>query len=178
MIARLLVLIAVFATWAPAASAELLAAAPGGFNLKVVTTTRADRGLAYEAFARIGEWWNPSHTYTGNAGHLSLDLRPGGAFLEVTADGVFVKHMEVVYASPGKEIRLLGGLGPMQPMGLHGAMSIQFETIDAGTRVTMIYNVSGYAPAGLEGLASVVDRVQTDQMQRHAAFADRLAESN
>jgi hypothetical protein len=41
--------------------------------------------------------------------------------------------------------------------------------------MTMLYNVSGFANTGLENLAPIVDRVQTEQMQRHAAFADSLA---
>jgi hypothetical protein len=106
-------------------------------------------------------------------------MRPGGAFLETGPGGAWVKHLELVYADPGKEIRLLGGLGPLQAMGLDGALTVRFKPIaDGGTTVIMLYNVSGFAHTGLETLAPIVDGVQTEQMRRHAAFADSLAGSD
>lgn len=159
------------------AIAEVQAASSGGFSLRIETESKASPAVAYEAFTEIQRWWNPAHTYSGNSENLSLDISPGGAFLERLANGGFVKHLEVVYAMPGKEIRLLGGLGPLQPMGLHGALSIQFEAAGEGSKIIMIYNVAGFSQAGLEGLAPIVDRVQADQMQRHAAFADSLAKA-
>ena len=159
--------------------ADVLAASREGFNLRVETHTRADPMLAYEAFTFIDQWWDPAHTYSGDASKLTLDLRPGGAFLERPAVGVFVQHMQVVYVNPGREVRMLGGLGPLQPMGLHGALSVQFKAAEkGGTDVIMLYNVSGFAHTGLETLAPVVDRVQAAQMQRHAAFADGLVSAD
>jgi uncharacterized protein YndB with AHSA1/START domain len=176
MSTRLLSVILFACVWANSASADVLAASREGFSLRVVTTTRVSPAQAYEAFVRIGEWWHPDHTYFGTAENMSLDVRPGGAFLETSATGAWVKHMELVYANPGKGIRLLGGLGPLQPMGLHGALTVKFKPIEGGgTTVTMLYNVSGFTDKGLESLAPIVDRVQTEQMQRHAAFADTLA---
>jgi uncharacterized protein YndB with AHSA1/START domain len=159
------------------AAAEVQAASLGGFSLRIENLSKAAPELAYEAFTQIQRWWNPAHTYSGKAENLSLDVAPGGAFLEKLDNGGFVRHLEVVYAQPGREIRLLGGLGPLQPMGLHGALSIQFEPAGDGSRIIMIYNVAGFSQAGLEGLAPIVDSVQAEQMQRHAAYADRLAES-
>ena len=176
MSVRLLSVILFACLWASSASADVLASSRQGFSLRVVTTTRASPAQAYEAFVRIGEWWHPDHTYFGSADNMSLDMRPGGALLETSATGAWVKHLELDYANPGKEIRLLGGLGPLQAMGLDGALTVQFKPIaGGGTTVTMLYNVSGFAHTGLENLAPIVDRVQTEQMQRHAAFADSLA---
>lgn len=176
MLVRLLSVILFASVLASSASADVLAASREGFSLRVVTTTRASPAQAYEAFVRIGEWWHPDHTYFGSAENLSLDTRPGGAFLETSPSGAWVKHLELVYANPGKGIRLLGGLGPLQAMGLDGALTVQFEAIEGGgTTMTMLYNVSGFTNTGLETLAPIVDRVQTEQMQRHAAFADTLA---
>jgi uncharacterized protein YndB with AHSA1/START domain len=176
MLIRLLSVIVFACVLANSASADVLAASREGFSLRVLTTTRASPAQAYEAFVRIGEWWHPDHSYFGSADNMSLDMRPGGAFLETSPGGGWVKHLELVYANPGKEIRLLGGLGPLQAMGLDGALTVQFTAIaDGGTTVTMLYNVSGFANTGLENLAPIVDRVQTEQMQRHAAFADSLA---
>jgi hypothetical protein len=160
----------------PTASfAEVIAASAGGFSLRIENLSKAAPRQAYEAFVAIGEWWDPSHSYSGDTANLSLELKPGGVFLETLNDGGFVKHLEVTYLNPGKEIRLLGGLGPLQPMAIHGAMTIQFLPAGDGSRIVMIYNVSGFSDTGLETLAPIVDQVQGGQMRRHADYANRLA---
>ncbi len=156
------------------AIADVLAATGEGFSLRIVTMCLATPEESYKAFTEIQRWWDPAHTYSGVASNLSLDVSPGGAFLEKLPEGGFVKHLEVVYAAPGKELRLLGGLGPLQSMGVHGAMTIQFEEFGRGSRTVVLYNVSGFAETGLENLAPVVDAVQSAQMIRHAAHAERV----
>jgi len=154
--------------------ADVLSASREGFSLRVETLSQASPEVSYKAFTAIERWWDPAHSYGGVADMLSLDVSPGGAFLEKLPDGGFVKHLEVVYAQPGKEIRLLGGLGPLQPMGLTGALTVQFEAYGRGSKTIMFYNVSGFAATGLENLAPIVDAVQSAQMQRHATYADIL----
>lgn len=152
--------------------AEVVAAGSGGFSLRIETPSKATVEQSYQAFLDIGSWWDPAHSYSGDPANMMLDLSPGGAFLEELEDGGFVKHLELVYLDPGKEIRFLGGLGPLQPMGLGGAMTVQFEATDTGSKTIMLYNVSGFSGQGLESLAPIVDKVQAGQMARHAAFAE------
>ncbi len=156
------------------AVAEVTSAGRNGFSLRIETVSHASPEISYEAFVAIQRWWNVAHSYGGKAENLSLSVSPGGAFLEKLDNGGFVRHLEVIYANPGKEIRFLGGLGPLQPMGLDGAMIIQFEPFGKGSKTIMTYNVSGYSSQGLQALAPVVDKVQAGQMQRHAAYADLL----
>jgi hypothetical protein len=162
------------ASMANCTQAEVLAAGANGFKLKVVTTSSASPEHAYLAFTQIEKWWDPDHTYSGDAANLTLTIQPGGAFVEALPGVGFVTHMELVYALPGQEIRLLGGLGPLQAMGLHGALTIQFKPHAKGSEITMLYNVSGFSEQGLQDLAPIVDRVQAGQMQRHAAYADSM----
>ncbi len=44
--------------------------------------------------------------------------------------------MIVSYVDPGTEIRLIGGLGPLQAMAIVGTMSLKFVPIDDDTNVT------------------------------------------
>ena len=154
------------------ALADVVAAGSGGFSLRIETASKASVDESYDAFLEIGRWWDPAHSYSGDAANMSLDISPGGVFLEKLDSGGFVKHLELVYLNPGKEIRFLGGLGPLQPMGLHGAMTVQFEATDSGSKTIMLYNVSGFSAQGLEMLAPIVDKVQAGQMARHAAYAE------
>ena len=80
--------------------------------------------------------------------------------------------MLVTYVQPGREIRMVGGLGPLQMMGVHGGMRWTFEALPAGgTRITQTYNVTGYAQGGLGRLADIVNAVQTGQ---HDALVSKL----
>src|SRR3546814_7901970 len=64
--------------------------------------------------------------------------------------------MVVVFAEPGKLLRLAGGLGPLQGMGLHGVMEWRLAPIEGGTRVTLFYRAGGYTPDDLSKFAPVV----------------------
>ena len=74
--------------------------------------------------------------------------------------------MEVVYAAPGKLIRLHGGLGPLQEQAVQGAMSVSFKETEGSTTLTVTYNVGGYVPGGLKAWASIVDGVIAEQFDR------------
>ncbi|HIG44808.1 MAG: hypothetical protein ABGY96_22845 [bacterium] len=77
--------------------------------------------------------------------------------------------MIVSYVNPGKEVRLIGGLGPLQGMAIHGAMSFRFLRVDktstseTETRIIFEYKVMG--ASGLESLAEIVNTVQTMQLE-------------
>jgi len=78
--------------------------------------------------------------------------------------------MDVVYAAPGKALRLVGGLGPLQEMGVSGALTFTLKAESAGvTRVTVSYAVSGFAPQGFADLAPAVDAVLGEQLARYVA---------
>jgi hypothetical protein len=36
-----------------------------------------------------------------------------------------VRHMQVVYVDPGKTLRMIGGLGPLQSMAATGSMTVR-----------------------------------------------------
>jgi hypothetical protein len=72
---------------------------------------------------------------------------------------------------PGKLLRLTGGLGPLQGMGLTGVLEFRLVPTDAGgTTITMFYRAGGYTPDDLSKLAPVVDRVQALQIGGLAAL--------
>jgi hypothetical protein len=154
--------------------AEVLAAGDTGFSLKVVTTTSASPKDAFVAFIQVAKWWDPEQTHSGDASHLNLVVKPGGALLESIPGAGFARHLKLLYVSPGEEIRLFGGLGPLQAMGVHGVMTVRFKAHENGTEITMLYNVSGFSENGLKSLAPIIDAVQVAQMGRHAAYADSL----
>ncbi len=48
----------------------------------------------------------------------------GGCFCELIPDGAGeIEHMRVIYTRPGVTLRLQGGLGPLQEVGVSPAFS-------------------------------------------------------
>ena len=76
--------------------------------------------------------------------------------------------MAVTFVEPGKLLRMTGGLGPLQGMGLHGALEFRLEPVEgegaASTRITMYYRAGGYSPDDLSAFAPIVDKVQAQQL--------------
>jgi hypothetical protein len=154
------------ASW-PIALADVSSAGAGGFITKNSVLLTASPAEAYARFLEVGRWWNPLHTYSGDAKNLRLPSRAGDCFCESLPGNGSVAHMFVVYVIPNKSVRLQGGLGPLQQIGASGVLTISFEPAAQQTRVTFAYAVSGYMPGkGLGELAAPVDGVLLDQLQR------------
>jgi hypothetical protein len=152
-------------------SAEVRSASAGGFHIHHTATVPVAPAVAYQRLLQIGQWWSSAHTYSGDAHNLSLRVRPDGCFCERLPGGAFVVHMTIGYAKPGETLRLLGGLGPLQEMGVHGALTFSFRAANAGAEVVVDYRAAGAESNRLDQLAPVVDRVLGEQVQRFAAFA-------
>ena len=154
-----------------AAHAVVSEASASGFVSTHEMQLAAAPRAVYRALTRdIHRWWDASHSYGGDARAFSLRPRPGGCFCERLADGGFVEHMRVVFAQPNKELRLAGGLGPLQTMAVSGSMVFALQANANGTRLNYSYRVTG---AGLDGWADPVDRVQLGQLQRLQNYLDR-----
>ncbi len=144
--------------------AEVLRKSDTGFNLLITADVPQSSADVYDQFVRIDEWWDKNHSYFGADGKFSLQVKAGGCFCEVNGPNE-VLHMLVSFVHPGLEIRMVGGLGPLQMLGVHGGMSWAFADLpEGGTRITQIYNVTGYMDGGLGQLAEIVDKVQTGQL--------------
>lgn len=149
------------------AVAEVVDSTEDGFTIENRQTVPVESTAAWQALvADIDRWWPKDHSWWGAASRLSIDPRAGGCFCEIADDGRQALHMTVTFVDPGKTLRLLGGLGPLQGMGLHGAMEFRLEPAPegAGTVIALRYRVGGYGPEDLRTLAPVVDRVQSAQL--------------
>lgn len=152
---------------------EVLESRDNGFYLEVTKEVPVGPQQAYGQFIRVDEWWNADHTWFGRAENLSIEPVAGGCFCERSGDRSAL-HMTVSYVEPGVQISMLGGLGPLQGMGLHGAMAWKFVALPSGkTRIVHTYRVTGQAPGGTEKLARIVDRVQTGQVERLQSLLTR-----
>ena len=60
------------------ASAEVVEVRDSGFLARSVVVVNATPDKVWSALIRVGRWWNPEHTYSGDAGHMTIDPRRAG----------------------------------------------------------------------------------------------------
>lgn len=170
-ITRLTPLILVLAAAGPAA-AEVKSVTSNGFEVTSTATIAAPADRVYLALGEVGRWWDPSHTFSRDAGNLGMELHAGGCFCERLKDGGSVQHLQVVYAAPGQGLRLRGALGPLQTEGVDGTLSWTLKPGEGGTNVTLSYVLGGYTRSGMEQWAPRVARVLDEQLQRLKSFVE------
>ncbi len=148
--------------------------AANGFTVRETADIAAEPADVYRALVdHVGQWWDKAHTFSGDATHLSIDARPGGCFCERLDAGGGVQHMTVVFAAPGRLLRMRGALGPLQDQGATGAMTWTLTPAAGGrTHLELTYRVTGYTPGGLQAWAPPVDRVLQLQFQRLQRFVE------
>lgn len=141
-----------------------------GFVIETTLMSDSSPELVYRQLVKVAGWWDPKHTWSGSAKNLKLDPRAGGCFCEKLADGGSVQHARVIFAQPGKLLRLEGGLGPMQEMAVTGILSFRLAPDGLGTRIRMTYSVAGTLSMESAKLAPLVDEVMGIQLGRLQAF--------
>jgi uncharacterized protein YndB with AHSA1/START domain len=153
--------------------AEVKDATAQGFTTENVEVVTAAPDRVWQALVRdVNSWWPADHKWwTGST--LSIDPRAGGCFCEISGDRQ-AQHLEVVFVDPGKTLRMTGGLGPLQGMGLHGVVEFRLAAAPGGgTTITMFLRAGGYTPDDLKAFAAAVDRVNRQQLGGLAAHLRR-----
>jgi len=151
-----------------ALAAEVTHSGPAGFSVSHSVDTPAPPAAAFSALTRVGEWWNPDHSWSGEAANLYLDSGAEACFCERLPDGGRVEHLRVIYFAPPSEIRFDGALGPLQTMAASGRMSWRVEATDGGSRLSFTYQVFGDPAGKLQDIAPAVDGVIGEQLARLA----------
>jgi hypothetical protein len=163
---RAMVLAAVLALSAGVSRAEVVAQGQAGFTTRNAVEVAASAEKAFAALGEVGRWWNPTHSYSGKAENLSLELKPGACFCEALPGGG-VRHAVVALAMPPSTLRLDGALGPLQAEGVSGALTFEIKPKGAGVEVVQTYKVGGAA-----GYAAVVDQVLAEQLRRFERYLE------
>ncbi|WP_430415725.1 SRPBCC family protein [Parasphingorhabdus sp.] len=161
------------------AVAEVTNSAANGFTVKHQATIAADADAVWKAMIAPNRYWNPDHSWTGNADNFYLVPQAGGCFCELirttsednirSSDGS-VQHMRVIYAHNGKMLRMSGALGPLQGEAVVGTLTMALVPADDKTLVHFEYKVGGYMELPLEQISVGVDGVIGEQLSRLAAL--------
>ena len=138
-----------------------------GFTVKITSSIHAaPRDVYNKLIHSVGDWWSSKHTFSGDAHNLSIEERPMGCFCEKLPNGGGVRHMEVVFFAPGKTLRMAGAMGPLQGMGTFAVLTFTLTPEDRGTKVEIVYALTGYSPQGMSSWAATLDGVLTEQVTR------------
>jgi uncharacterized protein YndB with AHSA1/START domain len=153
--------------------AEVADSSPGGFTVKFSLPMHSTPAQVYAALIQVGNWWDPAHTFSGDAHNLSIDEKAGGCFCEKLPDHGSVRHLEVLTVMPGKRLVMSGGLGPLQSIAASGSMTLQITAAGAGAKLDVVYTVAGYLPAGMNTWAPRVDAMLQQQLGRLGNYIEK-----
>jgi len=152
--------------------AHAVEVASNGFVVRHERIIRASPAQVYDALVgKVGSWWNPQHTYSGDSKNLSIDPHPGGCFCERLPNGG-VEHMRVIHLRRNEMVRLAGGLGPLQASGVSGSLTWRLLPVDNGSKLELTYSVGGFVAGGFESIAPAVERVLGEQADRLKRFVE------
>ncbi|KWV96370.1 SRPBCC family protein [Erythrobacter sp. AP23] len=174
------VLAAAAALAAAPLSAKVAETSATGFVTQDMAEVAASPLDTWLALTRPGTWWNDAHTWSGDADNMTLTPQAGGCFCERVpgedrADGFSldgsVQHMSVVQAYPLRNLRMRGGLGPLQGEPATGVLTITLEGIEGGTRIRWEYVVGGHMRYEIDTISKAVDGVMSQQL---AGLRDHL----
>lgn len=167
-----LALAAVALLWTPSALADVASSSPTSFTIHAEAEVTATPAQVWRNLLRVDRWWSSEHTYSGDASNLSLDPRAGGCWCERWGNHQSVEHMRVVMVMERegvRTLRLAGGLGPLQEMGVTGVMTFTIQPHANGAKIILNYSVTGEESRHLDQIATPVNSVlmqQFDSLRR------------
>lgn len=155
------------------AQAEVKTATDAGFEVSRTAIINSTPAQVYQALGQPSRWWSKAHTYSGDARNLSMTATAGGCFCEKNpANGAAIEHARVVYAQPGRLLRLRGSLGPLQAEAVTGTLTWELKAVPGGTEVRQTYVVGGYVRGGAALFAAPVDQVLGEQLAGLKAYVE------
>jgi uncharacterized protein YndB with AHSA1/START domain len=155
----------------PQARAEVVFADAGGMFARHSLSIEASPERLYRAIGKIGNWWSPAHTWSGDARNLSLDLRAGGCYCERWRGGS-AQHGQVTLVKRNELVRIAAQLGPMLEMAVSGVLSFEIKAEGSGSALTVGYRISGDTRHGFDQFGGAVDQVIGEQAARLKRYVE------
>ncbi len=173
---KLLLAAIVLATSSSSALAEVKSASDSGFNIVHIAEVSATPDVVWKRLLAPKDWWNKAHSWSGSSDGFYIDAQANGCFCELFqekgADGKLktagsVEHMRVIFAQPGKVLRMQGALGPLQSEAVIGTLTVAMEPgkDKTTTKLSFSYVVGGYMRYKVAEIAPAVDKVLGEQFK-------------
>lgn len=177
---KLVFAVASIAIIASPAFAEVKTTSDTGFNIVHIAEVPAAPDAVWKRLLAPKDWWSKAHSWSGSSDGFTIDPKANGCFCELFqekgADGKLktvgsVEHMRVIFAQPGKVLRMQGALGPLQSEAVIGTLTVAMEPVDEGkaTKLSFSYVVGGYMRYKVADIAPAVDKVLGQQFKNLTA---------
>lgn len=153
---------------AGAASAEIVSRSENAFTLRFAVGLEASHEEVIGAVADIPEWWDPSHTYTGDPANLTFTLQEGGCWCERMADESTFRHA-TVSAVERRRVAMDAPLGPLNGKATRAELTFSAGPENRGTLAAMDFVVEG---PGVGALADAVHGVMQQGWNRYVRFIE------
>ncbi|MFO1328523.1 MAG: SRPBCC domain-containing protein [Rubrivivax sp.] len=153
-------------------AAETLQVSAAHFEVRHQAVVDATPAQAWAAMLQLPRWWQPRHTWSGDARNLSLDAVAGGCWCERWGDGASAQHGRVLQVLPGRRLVVQAALGPLLTLPALGVFALSAAAQDGRTTLRLSYRVSGAPELALDTLASPVDEVLGAQFARLKALVE------
>lgn len=158
------------------AFAEVKAASDAGFNSVHIATVNATPEEIWKRLLTPKDYWSKAHSWSGSSAGFYIDAQANGCFCEMFQEADkngqlktvgSVEHMRVIFAYPGKVLRMQGALGPLQSEAVIGTLTVAMEPAkdNSVTRVSFSYVVGGYMRYKVSEIAPAVDKVLGEQFK-------------
>ena len=144
------------------AAAEIASRSDDAFTLTFSARTSYGPGRIAGSLEGLPHWWDPAHTYSGDAANLSLDLRPGGCWCERLADGTDFDHGRTVSVTFG-EILFHAPFGPLRDRATRADLTVAWSLADREMEPSWTFVVEG---PGVGAMAEAVDGVMEGGFRR------------
>jgi hypothetical protein len=144
------------------ASAEVVSRSADGFTLRFAVGVEAAPEDVVSAVSELPQWWDPAHTYTGDASNLSLAFQQGGCWCEKLADGTVFEHA-VVTGITADRVTMNAALGPLHDKATKAELTFGSGPENRGRLVTIDFVVEG---PGLGVMADGVNIVMDQAFDR------------
>lgn len=164
-----LALIVVAAGAPPARAGEVTEFPLRGITLTKEVVVPVPPAEAWDLFTGdVSAWWD--HTFSGKPHRLVIDRKPGGGFWEIFDEaGHGVKHAEVLWADPGKVLKLRGPLG-FSGKAVDLMHTFVFAAEGSGTKVSLTLNALGQLDDdGVAALDRVWDHFLIERYATHVS---------
>lgn len=172
------------ASLASGASAEVVKQDAHSFVTRDTAKVTASPREVWMTLIAPAKWWNPTHSWSGDAANMTLTPQGGGCFCERIPQDPKVsgiplsgssQHMVVLLAMPDSVLRMRGGLGPLQSEPVDGVLTITLKPVDGGTQILWEYVVGGFFRYEVPVIAKAVDGVMSEQLGRLAGLLGPVA---
>ncbi len=164
------------------ANAEVKAQSDAGFNVVHIAEVEASPEDLWKRLISPKDYWSKEHSWSGSSAGFYIDPQAGGCFCELMQDkdastktkpgakpAGSVEHMRVIFAQPGKVLRMQGALGPLQSEAVMGTLTVAMQPMPAKnggkplTKLSFSYVVGGYMRYKVSEIAPAVDKVIGEQ---------------